>query len=164
MRIGINMLVAFKGEKPVIVTRGKNSRDGLSWYSNLRAAKVGIDHSSYLHHDFTNFILSLSTGGKLDVLRIRKFRANDGRDKKGQTVAGIVDPYKLYNIERSLPVFVVFWKDNAGRRLLLTVGSRSIEEFRAVGHDMYQHSEVPLLIAVKNGKFVQINLTEEGTK
>jgi hypothetical protein len=159
MKLGINLIVAIdRDKKNKIITRSKTPTDGLCWTSNIRAEKVGIDHNLYLYRDFNQYIIDQSDNDLLTLVKIKQFRANDRRTEEGDTVAGVVNPHELYNLERKKSVFVLFHKDKAGRRLLLTVGSKSIKEFRAVGHDMYQHSEVPLLVCIKDKKFEQINL------
>jgi len=157
MKIGINLLVTERNGSTTIVNRDRTKRTKLMWVSNLRSDKVGMTNNFYLNHDFHNHLLELSNSGKIDLIKIKQFRANDRRED-GRNVAGIVDPYELYSIERSVPVYSVFYKDKVGNRVLLTTGSKCIEEFRAVGHDMYQHSEVPLLVSVRNKQFQSVNL------
>ena len=151
-RFGISGIIVDNGNKPKVIFRQRSKGHTMPlWVGNIvfnekKEGKSLIRGNQTMH----DYLQRTYANGSMIISEAVGYLSNEN-------IVKLHDLYPNFN-----DFFVCFIK--SGYNLyLLTLGSKTIQEFRASGHDTRRNSHVPLIVTVKctesEGKrFVPVNL------
>lgn len=141
MAKGLCAVIAVKDGVKSILRKGK------SWKYNM-----DLSNDFYMNRvigdDLTSLITTLKNNNKVFITKIETYVSDRGH-------VLISDMYGLYN-ENSYCCFI---KNNKNEIKLMTIPSKRPSEFAAIGHNALNQCIVPVIITVRDGKYIGINIT-----